>query len=129
MKKIILLVLLVISVLLISCQPQIKTPNGSLTDTTWTRPDKVYTTMTVELKFDDKMVQCKLYVPGLGSTGENYLTYVNGSKLYLNKWGKATPTTSSYDSVYSFSMDKTQLVLTHSGGVVITDLAGTYNKK
>ena len=85
--------------------------------------------MTEELKFDDKMVQCKLCVLGPWVTGVNYLTYVNGSKLYLNEWGKATPTTSSYYSVYSFSMDKTQLVLTHSGGVEITDLAGTYNKK
>lgn len=128
MKKKYIIVIFVFLFLFVNCKQEIKTPNGSLSNTTWTRPDSEYSSMTEELEFADSYLSAKLNWGG-NSGGGNFLTYVSGSKLYLNTWGKTTPTTSSYDSVYSFIVDKTTLELTHLGGDKINDLAGTYTKK
>lgn len=129
MKKNIVILCLILITIFTSCKQEINTPNGSLTNTSWSRQDDGYASMTEELEFKDSYLSAKLVWGGPYSSGTNFVTMVNGNKLYLNTWGKATPSTSSYDSVYSFTMDKTNLLLTYSGGAVIQDLAGKYTKK
>lgn len=131
MKKIVfsLFTVAVMVLLLIGCQSETKTPNGSLSNTTWTRSDDNYPSMTEVLNFDEMLLHCSLIIPGLASTDSNFITFVDGSKLYLNNFGGSTPSASSYDSVYTFSVKDSEITLTYAGGAKNTDLEGQYTKK